>query len=119
MLGYTNFRWKNDKLMLGSRNTGAKIIPDSKWPNMYRVEFPPGVISDMANLTRAKDAAVCLVASYLNNRTVEFASTEAATEYLLPIEPSLAPTAPPSALSTSSQLPPPQISLTITSSLAA
>lgn len=34
----------------------VKIIPDDKWPNMYRIQWPDGTISDMANLTRCNDA---------------------------------------------------------------
>ena len=66
MLGYANFEWRGDKLMLAGRNTGARIIPDAKWPGMWRVEYPPGVVSDMANLTRCKDAAIHIVAGHLN-----------------------------------------------------
>jgi len=33
-----------------------RIVPDSKWPGMYRVRRPDGSLSDMVNLTRAKDA---------------------------------------------------------------
>jgi hypothetical protein len=40
MLGYSDFRWKADKLLAGSKNTGAKIITDSQWPGMFRVEYP-------------------------------------------------------------------------------
>ena len=36
-----------------------KIIPDKTYPNMWRVLWPDGRLSDMANLTRAKDAAAC------------------------------------------------------------
>jgi hypothetical protein len=71
-----DFRWQGDKLMLGTRNTGVKIIPDAKWPGMYRVEYPPGTISDMANLTRCKDAAIYLVTDHLNKTTAR-AATEA------------------------------------------
>jgi hypothetical protein len=70
-----NLQWRGDKLMLGTRNTGVKIIPDAKWPGMYRVEYPPGVVSDMTNLTRARDAAVYLVTDHLN-RTSARAATE-------------------------------------------
>jgi hypothetical protein len=69
MLGYADFRWKGDKLILGTRNTGCKIIPDATWPMMFRVEYPPGTISDMTNLTRAKDAAISIVAHHLNRTT--------------------------------------------------
>jgi hypothetical protein len=33
------------------------IVPDSKYPGMWRVKRPDGSISDMVNLSRAKDAA--------------------------------------------------------------
>jgi hypothetical protein len=32
------------------------IVPDGKWPGMYRIKLPNGELSDMVNLTRAKDA---------------------------------------------------------------
>jgi hypothetical protein len=32
------------------------IVPDAKWPNMYRLRFPDGRLTGMVNLTRAKDA---------------------------------------------------------------
>src|SRR5262245_36438105 len=32
------------------------IVPDAKWPGMYRLVRPDGTLSDMVNLTRAKDA---------------------------------------------------------------
>src|SRR5215813_9491510 len=34
-----------------------KIVPDSKYPNMYRIVLPDGRLSDMLNLSRAQDAA--------------------------------------------------------------
>jgi hypothetical protein len=33
------------------------IVPDSNWPGMYRVHWPDWRASDMANLSRARDAA--------------------------------------------------------------
>jgi hypothetical protein len=33
-----------------------RVVPDQKWPGMYRVRQPDGSLSDMVNLTRAKDA---------------------------------------------------------------
>ena len=35
----------------------AEIVPDGHWPTMWRVLWPDGTLSDMANLTRARDAA--------------------------------------------------------------
>ena len=43
----------------------ATIEPDSKWPGMWRVRRG-GSISDMANLSRAKDAAIAIARSDLN-----------------------------------------------------
>jgi len=37
---------------------GYTVAPDSKWPNMYRVRSPNGTLTDMVNLTRARDAAL-------------------------------------------------------------
>jgi hypothetical protein len=34
----------------------VSIVPDAAWPGMYRLQFPDGRLSDMVNLTRAKDA---------------------------------------------------------------
>jgi hypothetical protein len=31
-------------------------VPDAKWPGMYRLVRPDGSLSEMVNLTRAKDA---------------------------------------------------------------
>jgi hypothetical protein len=35
-----------------------RIVRDQKYPNMWRIEFPDGKLSDMVNRTRAKDAAM-------------------------------------------------------------
>jgi hypothetical protein len=33
-----------------------KIVPDPTWPDMYRIRRPDGLLTDMVNLIRAKDA---------------------------------------------------------------
>jgi hypothetical protein len=33
-----------------------RIVPDEHWPGMYRIKRPDGSLSDIVNLTRAKDA---------------------------------------------------------------
>jgi hypothetical protein len=33
-----------------------RILPDPKWPGMYRIKRPDGSLSEMANLTRCRDA---------------------------------------------------------------
>jgi len=35
------------------------VVKDAVYPQMYRVQWPDGEISDMVNLTRAKDAVRC------------------------------------------------------------
>jgi hypothetical protein len=32
------------------------IVPDAKWPGMYRLRRPDGSLTEMVNLARAKDA---------------------------------------------------------------
>jgi len=44
----------------GSAKTLALVIPDDIWPGMWRIAWPDGRLSDMVNLTRAKDAAEVL-----------------------------------------------------------
>jgi hypothetical protein len=39
---------------------GYTVVPDEEWPGMYRVRPPDGSLSDMLNVTRAKDAAIYL-----------------------------------------------------------
>jgi hypothetical protein len=41
----------------------ATIVPDAQWPGMWRIEWPDGSLSDMANLSRAKDAAEVICAT--------------------------------------------------------
>jgi|SRR5215831_15126473 len=45
------------RLSIGNRFTGLVVCPDPQWPNMWRIHFG-GRISDVVNLTRAKDAAI-------------------------------------------------------------
>jgi hypothetical protein len=43
----------------------ATVEEDANWPGMWRVRFG-GKLNDIANLSRAKDAAISLVLSKLN-----------------------------------------------------
>jgi hypothetical protein len=45
------------KLYIGKAFTGVTVEPDDQWPNMWRIRKGDR-ISDMVNLTRARDAAV-------------------------------------------------------------
>ena len=51
------------KLYLGNQFTGITIAPDEKYPTMWRVCHKERV-SDMVNLSRAKDAATTIAADY-------------------------------------------------------
>lgn len=56
----------------------AIVEPDSKYPGvMWRIRFPDGRLSDMANLTRAKDAAVTWALRSLNSPAQETPSEAA------------------------------------------
>jgi hypothetical protein len=45
----------------------ARVIPDVVYPNMFRVEHR-GTLSDLASLSRAKDAALTIADRALDNR---------------------------------------------------
>jgi hypothetical protein len=62
--------WDRKQLRLLS-NRGvvlATIEPDKTWPGMWRVRLPDGHLTDMLNLSRAKDAAASLMLTVLNRR---------------------------------------------------
>jgi hypothetical protein len=55
--------FRNDQTFPAGKRSGqfrpltARLVPDSKYPAlMWRVRWPAGELSDMVNLTRAKDA---------------------------------------------------------------
>jgi hypothetical protein len=66
--GCADLVWDGLQLRLGSvrGRVLATVEPDSKWPGMYRVHHA-GQLSDMVNLTRAKDAAISIALSQLNS----------------------------------------------------
>jgi hypothetical protein len=46
----------NPRILRASKSLDPRIVPDSKWPGMFRIRLRDGSLSDMANLTRIKDA---------------------------------------------------------------
>jgi len=38
----------------------ARAVPDDRYPSMWRIAWPDGRVSDMTNLTRARDAAAAI-----------------------------------------------------------
>jgi hypothetical protein len=56
--------WDDLKLKLG-RRVVATVQPDARWPGMWRVHYG-GKVSDMLNLSRAKDTAASIALSELH-----------------------------------------------------
>ena len=48
--------WQGNRLVF-RRRVVATVVPDRQWPSMWRARLPSGLVSDLANLSRAKDAA--------------------------------------------------------------
>ena len=46
------------ELRIGRKRTGFRVVEDDRYPGMYRVRYPDGRLSDMVNLSRAKDAVL-------------------------------------------------------------
>jgi hypothetical protein len=69
MLGYADLFWKDNNLYrLGSKRALLGIVPDVKYPDMWRVIRPDGSLSAMVNRTRAKDAGMAMALQGLNAR---------------------------------------------------
>ena len=51
--GFALHRWQTKTPLL-------HVVPDTVYPGMWRIRSPDGRLTDMANLTRAKDAAVSI-----------------------------------------------------------
>ena len=58
-------------LRLNSGRLLATVEPDANWPKMFRVRLASGYLTDMVNISRAKDAAVCLALAELNHAVRE------------------------------------------------
>src|SRR6516225_5796270 len=69
-----NWHRADGRLFLFHRNNHNPLVtvePDSKYPGMCRIRFPDGGLSDMVNLTRAKDAASAFALRSLNSAPQE------------------------------------------------
>ena len=51
--------WRGSQLWFRGKLI-ARIIQDKRYPSMWRVALPNGTVSDMVNISRAKDAAMWL-----------------------------------------------------------
>jgi hypothetical protein len=63
---HEDLKWDGLRLRLKSGRLLATVEPDSEWPGMHRVRLPNGDLTDMANLSWAKDAAKSLALTGLN-----------------------------------------------------
>jgi hypothetical protein len=66
---YSSFdlEWRGDALCrVGSRTPIVTIVPDDRYPQMWRVRRPDGSLTDMLNITWARDAARSFALALLN-----------------------------------------------------
>jgi hypothetical protein len=69
VFGREDLIWSGNVLRAG-RVKLVKIRPDDLWPGMWRVTTPSG-ISDLTNLSRARDAALALGLTIFNKEHAE------------------------------------------------
>lgn len=70
MYGRQDLNWDGSQLRLFSSRGRvlASVEPDLTSLSMWRVRLPDGYLTDMVNLSRAKDAAASLALGVLNSR---------------------------------------------------
>ncbi len=76
VIGRDRLAWRKDGVRLllyhgSDPNLLASVEPDAKYPFLFRVRYPDGHLSDVVNLTRAKDAACWVALRSLNSRPQE------------------------------------------------
>jgi hypothetical protein len=69
VFGNRNLPWRGNDLCAGSRHL-VSIEQDKSWPNMWRVR-EGHKLSDMINITRARDAARSFALGLLNAQEEE------------------------------------------------
>jgi hypothetical protein len=72
VIGRDRLQWKGTALLLNGKGKPLlHIVPDDRYPGMWRVRLPSGQLTDMVNLARAKDAAGALALGLLNQNRVQ------------------------------------------------
>jgi hypothetical protein len=66
MRDHNDIKWHGLRLRLRTGRLLATVEPDTRWAGMYRVRLVGEPLTDMTNISRAKDAAVSLVLAKLN-----------------------------------------------------
>jgi hypothetical protein len=65
--GRERLRWDHLTLRLDGKGKGLmQIVPDGRYPEMWRLRLPSGGQSEMANWTRVRDAAMSYTLMLLN-----------------------------------------------------
>ena len=75
--GRGDLKWKDRELRLVTGRLLATVEPDTKWAGMYRARLPDGHVTDMVNISRAKDAAISLALTDLNSFKAQARRVEA------------------------------------------
>ncbi len=60
---WQDLQWRDDGnglVLCYGRRALVRVVPDDHWPNMWRVRLRDGRLSDLSNITRAKDAAISI-----------------------------------------------------------
>jgi hypothetical protein len=67
--GNKDLVWAGDTLMpRGRKHPRVSIVADDKYPGMWRLRLPNGVLTDMVNRARAYDAARSVLLEILNRQ---------------------------------------------------
>jgi hypothetical protein len=64
-----NLVWEDNRLIHRASASHLDVIPHTKWPGMFRVVRPDGIVSDMTNRARARDAAKSILLGMLNGHS--------------------------------------------------
>jgi hypothetical protein len=79
VFGNHHLEWRGNNLCRVGRRTGiVSIEQDEIYPSMWRVRLPDGRLTDMVNLSRARDAARSAALSILNTEERQLAGPGAA-----------------------------------------
>ena len=80
LLGPNDLIWSYNKLCRhGSHRALIRVERDSKYLDMWRVRLPSGGLSDMTNMTRAKDGAMCVALQAINDPVRSARNTKGGT----------------------------------------
>ena len=89
VFGRYDLAWDGPNLCSRAGTLLATVAPDTDWPNLYRVRLPDGRLTDMVNLSRAKDAALSLASPGCELQKLSYPSrifARASLEFLQQVE---------------------------------